>query len=250
MANADDNSSAVYVVTYKTKSTSLTFNITIGDPVKGELTLADGFLTYDNGKKTIDRGTTPVIDKNSDGKRLVTINLKKVSYVGNSAFMAQIARGTYGDNVEVEGDHSNEFLWEKANVRVDFEGASYIATSGWSEENGNKDNDAMTYQFNVVESGTYTVTVSLYNPYVNQTVTETFEFTIDVTATNKNVNLSTVWGIILVILSVGLLAGVIFYFVKTARETRFLDNPKAPKAPKAKKEKPSKTVKDQKEDVK
>ena len=247
LASADDTASAVYVVTYKTKSTSLTFNITIGNPVKGELTFGDNFLTYNNGKKSIERNTTPVIDKDSNGKRLITINLKQVKYVGNSAFMSQIARGNFGENEQVEGDHSAEYLWQNARVSVTFEGSTYIATSGWSAENGNQDDDAMTYQFNVTESGTYTVTVSLYNPYVNQTVIQTFDFTIDVTATNKNVNLSTVWGVILVILSVGLLAGVIFYFVKTARETRFLDNPKAPKA---KKEKPSKAVKDQKEDVK
>lgn len=245
LASGDSSVSAVYVITYKTKSTSLTFNVTIGDPVKGELTFDDGFLTYDNGKKSIERGTTPVIDKNSDGNRVVTINMKKVNYVGNNALMNAMAKGpNAGDNEPAGDDRSKEYMWQKASVSVTYEGVTLVSTGGWD---GKKDEDAFTYQFNLSDSGTYTVNVNLFNPYVNQTVTQSFEFTIDINATNKNVNLSTVWGVILVVLSVGLLAGVIFYFVKTARETRFLD---APKAPKVKKEKPNKKLKDQKEDVK
>lgn len=250
LVNAGDSASAVYVITYKTPSTSLTFNVTIGDPVKGKLTFDDGFLTYDNGKKTIDRGTTPVIDKDSDGKRYVTINLQKLKYLGNNTLLQAMAKGPdAGDNEIVDEDQTAAYLWRNVNVSVTYEGVTLVSTGDWDDK---KDNDAMTYRFNLSDSGTYTVNVSLFNPYVNQMVTESFDFTIDVTATNKNVNLSTVWGIILVILSVGLLAGVIFYFVKTARETRFLDNPKAPKAKKDKKAKPSnqEPVKDQKEDVK
>ena len=65
--------------------------------------------------------------------------------------------------------------------------------------------------------------------------------------------MNNVWGVILIVLSLGLLAGVIYYFIKTSRATRFVDTPRAMKN-KDKKVKAPKTeapkVEAPKEDVK
>ncbi|MBQ7973973.1 MAG: hypothetical protein IJ295_03410, partial [Clostridia bacterium] len=114
------------------------------------------------------------------------------------------------------------------------------------------------YKFDLSKgSGTYKVNISMYNEYTKSTVSSSIEFTIDVDVTNRNHNLNNVWGVILVVLSLGLLAGVIYYFVKTARETRFTDTPrvakdkkKAPKKIAAPKAEAPKKVEAPKDDVK
>ena len=109
-----------------------------------------------------------------------------------------------------------------------------------------KDPNNYTYKFDLTEgSGTYKVTAELYNNYTSSTVSSSIAFTLDAESTNKSVNLNTVWGIILIVLSVGLLAGVIFYFIKTARATRFVDAPRALKG-KDKKAAQAETNKDEK----
>lgn len=229
--------SGVYIVTYTMPDgTTMTYNITIGNPDIGTLEFdMNGFLTYEKNGKTVNidsNNTNPVIDPNGDKKRLVTIHLDKVTYTGeNQDFIDLIEKGpTKNDKDEKDPKKlAQMYMFEHASVNVYKDGAIYIYH--WQFKDEEIDENAMTYTFEITESGTYRVEVNLQNPFMNSynAATKTFEFTIDTTATNNNVNLNTVWFIILMILSVGLLAGVIFYFVKTARETKFLDAPKAPK---------------------
>lgn len=247
-----NDTSGVYIVTYTMPDgTAMVYNLTIGDPVVGTLTFEDGFLTYQNSNKTVNidkNNTNPVIDKNSDGKRLVTIDMSKITYMGNTNFWNLMRKGV-DDATKNEGKTEDElmqlYIFEHATVSVIKDGTTLINSWEWTKDE--KDEDAMTYTFAIEGSGTYRVEVNLSNPYMNSynAATQSFEFTIDTTATNKNVNLNTVWGIILIILSIGLLAGVVFYFVKTARETKFLDAPKAPKKNKKDTTK-TKAVKDEK----
>lgn len=263
-ANPDKLANAVYEITYKTATTSLTYQLTFGNPIVGELNFGDHFLSYQKNGETAyinKANTNPVIDADSDGKRLVTINLKELTYAGNQEFSKYLAKGLKESTLATDNAaaRTEEYLWKNASVTVYFEDATLVDSWQW-ESTQTVDDQDRTKTFDLSKgSGTYKVSVSLYNPYTGSSVRNSFEFTIDVTASNNNLDIgATVWGIILTILAIGLLAGVIFYFVKTARETKFLDAPKGPKAPKnnVKETKPAapkteeKVGEDKKEDAK
>ncbi len=262
----------VYTVAYKTNNTSVSFNLTFGNLKNGNLAWNAGFLTYDNndgkGAQEIansDSSAVKVVIEKVNGHRYVTIDLSKVYFNGNEDMEDLIAKGPDADKTYPSKEVAErEYLWENVSVTVSFEGSPFINYNDWSDKDDKTeaikihgDNDGNGYKyikkFDLTQgSGTYKVNISMPNRYTASTVSKSIEFTIDVDATNKNHNLNNVWGIILVVLSLGLLAGVIFYFVKTARATRFVDVPRAvkgkdkdkTKAPKAK------AVEAPKEDVK
>lgn len=275
-ATSASGAAGVYTVSYKTNNTSVSFNVTFGNLENGSLTLNAGFLTYDNGKgpqEITDDGdtTTNVVVEKVNGHRYVTIDMSKVEFIGNEDMKALIELGPDPDH-DNKGYNKNELAYEyymnKVTVTVSYEGGAFIDYSDWSEDEdetqaikiyGDKgEGYKYLYKFDLNQgSGTYKVNISMTNRYTGNTVSKSIEFTIDVNVTNKNTNLNTVWGIILVVLSVGLFAGVIFYFVKTARATRFVDVPNAVKAKKPAKTKTPKTedkapkaVEAPKEDVK
>jgi len=237
------NTAGVYTVTYKTSDTSVTYNVTFGDLENGSITWNEGFLTYNDGDDEITASSDElVIDKDSDGHRYVTIDMSKVYFTGNSDMEELIAKGPNADG-STDGINpeklATEYYWSKVSVTVTYEDGTFITSSTWSddedEESAIKDHSNYIYKFDLNQgSGTYKVTISMVNSYTSTTVSSSLEFTFDAESTNKNINLNTVWGIILIVLSVGLLAGVIFYFVKTARATRFVDTPRAPKNKKLK----------------
>ncbi|MCQ2382822.1 MAG: hypothetical protein MJ060_03215, partial [Clostridia bacterium] len=236
-ANSVSEASGVYTVTYKTNTASVSFNITLGNLDNGEISLDTAFLTYDNNKTITNAADKLIIDKDSDGHRYVTIDMRKVFFTGNDDMASLIAQGPNGDINNTDGfnpeDAETAYLWKNATVTVDYEDAGLIKNSDWKEDGDAakiKNKDSYTYKFDLTQgSGTYKVTVKLWNNYTSSYVTKSIEFTLDAESTNKNVNLNTVWGIILIVLSVGLFAGVIFYFVKTARATRFVDAPRVAK---------------------
>lgn len=217
--------SGVYTVTYKVGSSSVSYNITFGNLENGQVKLNEGFLTYNDGKedKNINESSDKlIIDKDSNGHRYITIDMSKFAFNGNESML----------NLINENDNPLQYYWNKVNITVTYEDGTFISSSDWSTANDAtkaiKDSNNYTYKFDLTEgSGTYKVTAELYNNYTSSTVSSSIEFSLDAESTNKNVNLNTVWGIILIVLSVGLLAGVIFYFVKTARATRFVDAPRA-----------------------
>ena len=235
----------VYTVTYKTQSAELSFNVTFGNLQNGTLSFEKDFLTYNNddgkGSQEINsENTKDVVIEEIDGHRYVTIDMSKVSFDNNADMEALIANGPNPDD-DNQGydpeDYATAYIWENARVTVTFEGAAFIDASDWSADEDEtqaikitKDGKFM-YKFDLSQgSGTYKVNISLPNKYTATSVSNSIEFTIDVDVTNRNHNLNNVWGIILIVLSVGLLAGVIYYFVKTARATRFIDAPRALKA--------------------
>ncbi|MCM1404032.1 MAG: hypothetical protein NC133_00785 [Prevotella sp.] len=272
-AVSTSGATGVYTVSYKTNSTSVNFNVTIGNLENGELAFNEGFLTYNNddgkGAQAItDTGdTNNVVIEKVDGHRYVTIDLSKLYFTGNSDMQDLINEGPNpaNDNDGCHPDHlDTEYLYKNVSVTVSYEGSSFISTSDWSDADDETkalkiygdqgDGYKYQYKFDLTGgSGTYKVNVSMVNKYTGNTISNSIEFTIDVDATNKNTNLNTVWGIILVVLSLGLLAGMVFYFVKTARATRFVDAPSAVKDKnKVKKDKPvaPKAVEAPQEDVK
>ncbi len=242
-ANSLTSASGVYTVTYKTSSTTVSYNITLGNLKNGEISWNEGFLTYNNGKgdQNITEATEDlIIEKDSNGHRYVTIDMTKVFFAGNEDMLDLIKKGPNGDpNVttgfnSANSDAATEYYWDKVRVTVSYEDGSFIDYGDWSDQDSEvqkiKNHGEYKYKFDLSQgSGTYKVNISMTNSYTASTVTKSIEFTIDAEATNKNVNLNTVWGVILIVLSVGLLGGVIFYFVKTARATRFVDAPRAVK---------------------
>lgn len=242
-ANSKNGASGVYTITYKTSTASVSYNITIGNLKNGEISWNDGFLTYNNGKE--DKNITEasddlIIDKDSDGHRYVTIDMSKLFFSGNDDMLDLIAQGPNGDGTTTgynsdNSDAATEYYWSKVTVTVYYEDGSFVDYDDWSDAADAtaaiKNHSNYTYKFDLTKgSGTYKVTVKMTNSYTSSPVSKSIEFTLDAESTNKNVNLNTVWGVILIVLSVGLLAGVIFYFVKTARATRFVDAPRAMKA--------------------
>ena len=242
------STAGVYTVNYKTTSnTSVAYNVTFGDLENGEITWNEGFLTYNDGSKDVEITASSdelVIDKDSNGHRYVTIDMNKVYFTGNKDMEALIAKGpnTDGSTNGINPDKlATEYYWNKVSVTVTYEDGTFITSNTWSadenEVNAIKNHDNYTYKFDLNQgSGTYKVTITMSNSYTSSSVSSSLSFTLDAESTNKNVNLNTVWGIILIVLSVGLLAGVVFYFVKTARATRFVDAPREPKAKKVKKQ--------------
>lgn len=242
-ASSKSTVSGVYTVTYKLGSSTVSYNVTFGNLENGQVKLSEGFLTYNDGKenKTITESSDKlIIDKDSNGHRYVTIDMSKFAFDGNETML----------NLINENDDALKYYWDKVSVTVTFDDGTFISSSDWSTDNDAtkaiKDPNNYTYKFDLTEgSGTYKVTAELYNNYTSSTVSSSIAFTLDAESTNKSVNLNTVWGIILIVLSVGLLAGVIFYFIKTARATRFVDAPRALKG-KDKKAAQAETNKDEK----
>ncbi len=237
-ADSKSGASGVYVVTYKTNTTSVSFNITIGNTKSGEIDWENNFLTYNNGdsdKAITDATDDLVIEKDNDGHRYVTIDMSKVFFTGNEDMLDLIAQGPNGnqstDGYASTNDHAREYYWKNVNVTVNYESGSYIDNGDWSdaatETKAIKNHGEFKYKFDLTGSGTYEVTIKMYNSYTASYVSKSIKFTIDTQSTNKNVNLNTVWGVILIILSLGLAGGVVFYFVRTARATRFVDAPRA-----------------------
>ena len=239
---AESSAAGVYTVTYKTSTSSVSYNITIGNLQKGELNWKKGenFLTYNNGKADVEITASSddlVIDKDSDGHRYITIDMSKVEFNGNEDMKDIINRGPNEDG-STNGINPDklavEYYWKNVTVRVTWEGTSLVEfKNGIIDETDGvhaiANHDEFLYKFDLSKgSGTYKVEISMTNSYAPASpCTASVEFTLDADATNKRVNLNTVWGVILIVLSVGLLAGVIFYFVKTARATRFVDAPRA-----------------------
>lgn len=263
--NSPSGAAGVYTVSYKTQSTELSFNVTFGNLQNGTLSWNKDFLTYNNddgkGNQEINSDNSKdVVIEIVDGHRYVTIDMSKLYFTGNADMQALIAKGPNEDEQQYADDQlATAYFWENARVSVSFEGGAFIDSSDWSDAEDeteaikiNEDGKFM-YKFDLSKgSGTYKVNVSLPNKYTATPVSASIEFTIDVDVTNRNHNLNNVWGIILIVLSLGLLAGVIYYFVKTSRATRFVDTPRALKGKeknKASKEKAPK-VEAPKEDVK
>ena len=77
------------------------------------------------------------------------------------------------------------------------------------------------YWFDLEESGDYTITFRIESKSgIGTTITKTISVTTPEPA--KKISAQTIWGIMLIIISSGLLLGVIFYFFQTGRKTKFL----------------------------
>lgn len=263
-AVSTSNATGVYVINYKTSSTSVTFNVTIGNLDNGELSWNKNFVTYNNDDGKGDQeitntgSTNNVVIEKVNGHRYVTIDMSKVYFKGNEDMENLIAEGPNPgtESTIIQSRLANEYYWENVTVWVQFEGTEFIKYNDWSETSETaikdyKENEKYIKKFDLTNgSGTYKINISMPNKYTNTTVSASIEFTIDVDVSNKNMDFSKVWGIILIVLSLGLLAGVVYYFVKTARATRFIDVPRAAKDKGKGKNKTPKAVEAPKEDAK
>lgn len=259
-ANSLNGAAGLYTVTYKTNNTSVSYNLTFGNLENGTLTWNKGFLTYDNddgkGKQEIVKSDSSenVVIEEIDGHRYVTIDMTKVYFEGNDDMEDLIAKGVKDDASYSDEIKKYEYYMQNVSVWVSYEDGDFISSSDWSTSDDETEaikiyteGESYLYKFDLSRgSGTYKVHISMPNKYTGSTVSDSIEFSIDVTVSNRNYNLNNVWGIILIVLSLGLLAGVVYYFIKTSRATRFVDVPQAAKG----KKKTPKAVEAPKDDVK
>jgi hypothetical protein len=87
---------------------------------------------------------------------------------------------------------------------------------------GDKINRERTFTFKVTETGTYTVEFWVYSATTKSSNIVTEYINVPASAARSSVSPQTIWGIVLIILSSGLLLGVVVYFIQTGRSTKFL----------------------------
>jgi len=243
------DAAGVYTVSYKTGSANLNYNITFGNLKNGALSYEENFLTYNNddgkGDQAINsNNNNNLVIEEIDGHRYVTIDMSKLSFNGNADMESLIEKGPNPEDNNPgysEDQFETAYYWEKALVTVSFDGVTYIKSNAWSDDEDETtaikitDDGKFLLKFDLNQgSGTYKVNISMPNKYTNSTVATSIEFSVNVDVTNRNQNLNNVWGVILIVLSLGLLAGVVYYFIKTSRATRFIDTPRAMKGKKEK----------------
>ena len=76
------------------------------------------------------------------------------------------------------------------------------------------------WQFRLNQSGEYRVTVTIASAS-GMTDVKTFIITVDPERTRNRISPQTIWGTILIVISSGLLLGVVVYFIQTGRKTKF-----------------------------
>jgi hypothetical protein len=268
--------SGVYIVTYTMHNngtdTELTFNITIGDPKVGELVVKDGAIKDILPESKIEY---TVGDQ-------IYIDITKLDFSGNEKFYEYIRTdGNSGADLTEEEKNTKmrNYIGKNLSIYVYIDGESYAYTGAGTsekqltkgvlrEEDGTKifasdgltaeetdkinNGNGLVYAFTPSNAGTYKVSMSLWNPFSNNSASTYVEMTVkDVEVSKDNlIDPSNIWGIILIVLSSGLLIGVVFYFIKTGRETKFITSvtPKAEKKVKPEKAKEDKEVKESKGD--
>jgi hypothetical protein len=226
MENADskDEASGEYVVTYDLNGAQLTFVVTVGDVSVGKLNMPNAVSYKSEGTeyKINKDNLTPAIPAGN----YVTIRMDDVTYDGENEGFENSMNGFAQSSKEGSVAGAKGYMWENATVTLYRDGSVWLYSGNTSvntfDLDGVSGQGERTYSFKLTESGTYKIEIMLKNPYTNKGyATATIEFTYDVEAANGVIDLSTVWGVILIILSVGLLGGVVFYFIKTGRETKF-----------------------------
>jgi len=81
--------------------------------------------------------------------------------------------------------------------------------------------DSRAFRFNLSESGTYTITFQIVSASgVENTLV--MHIIVDPAPERRTISPQTIWGTILIVISSGLLLGVVVYFVQTGRKTKFV----------------------------
>ncbi|MDR0383826.1 MAG: hypothetical protein LBH47_00675 [Christensenellaceae bacterium] len=234
-----------YVVTYTIQhngaTTTKEFVISVGDVSKLTLSVEKA------------KGAVSSLTKNNDGSlevavnKKITIDLSKLAdaFDGNENMLEWIRTS------DTEGATQEEkvvnYLRRNLTFTITSDSGVDVAKTTWSLSDAITAVDALDdinfyatrYEYTPVTTGTYTIKFSLSNLFkTGDTGTASFTFSVitDDSSTNE-IDPRNVWGIILIVLSVGLLGGVIYYFIKTGKETKFIGTVRPTSKPKKEKKK-------------
>ncbi len=193
------NNTGKYTLTYTAvdntgRKTVDTYTITIGDFIAPVINITDAkiptSLKSNKGTFTIDLDTIVITDKTSN-------------------------TGSANNLSKSDSDHNFSI------VVTDASGNVQTATKITKADGANcdiTDSEARFVSYKLTEAGKYTVTISITDDNGN-TATKTAKITVTDKASSKTISDAEV-GIILIILSLVLLAGVIVYFVLTGRKSK------------------------------
>ena len=206
-----------YVVTYSATfqgvTTTVVFRISIGDTAMARIYFdtVDQDRIFNTVYTVGDTFTLDTYFVNIDANNSRT-NFDAFFVAYNIRFEATGPLGPI-----VAGDN-----WDAGNWRATYVGAEAISNAG-----------RQVFQFNLRTAGEYHVTLRITSE-AGVPSTFTARFIVEEPPVDRTLDTNTVWAIILIILASGILLGVVIYFIKTGRDTKFAGaNAKGKKGKKA-----------------
>jgi len=141
----------------------------------------------------------------------------KISYVAQN----DIIKSPTSDSSLMQWTRKESVIEDGVNVVAGFDRAGYaLRANGDHILDGTATLDWRTYKFDLSESGDYRITLTIRS---ETGISNSVSYTITVEAEKATTKISptTIWGIILIVISSGLLVGVVVYFIQTGRKTKF-----------------------------
>ena len=231
--NHDIFADGIYIVTYHGYWNGITveliFHIQIGDIERPTIhfttteyeRLFSSIWTHGTASASRFEIDTSLISVNNNGGKtdftpLYIAENMTIQIIGPGG---AIGPGDGGRDSMENGDFRAHFgpngFRRESNVYIPFSGApgrpSHVAEADWGRQ---------IWDFYLTQVGTYTITLSIQS---ESGVEGIFQRTVTVQQSipGTTIDPSVIWGIILIVLAVGIFLGVLFYFIKTGRQTKF-----------------------------
>jgi hypothetical protein len=113
-------------------------------------------------------------------------------------------------------------LWKEGDREDGFGGIDMPANARYGDRiNFGGESDHRTWWFVVDTSGTYTISLTIKSASGHDSITFTRTITVETPETPPGIGPHVIWGTVLIVISVGLLLGLVVYFVQTGRKTKF-----------------------------
>ena len=214
-----------YNIRYRGVETKITYQIRMGDIQTPIITLVDRTVTQDKFEKTYYVGQEFTFDtfdisvsgvgdpdrflwENSRGEDFPLADSQR-----NPNFSIDITSPSGRPVLPGVGDSDYTIL-----IRTGVAGPGTLAErSDWSE----------VHTFTFREPGTYTILITVINNGNQGTVP--YRLTVEEREPRRPIAPEEVWGTILIIVSIGLLLGVVIYFIRTGQQTKFASGKNKPK---------------------
>ena len=214
----DGTYTITYTLTYQDATATLKFNVAVGDVATPIISFTeekteDLFTTYhdENGVK----GT---------GKNNRDWRVGDTFYIDSRYFDVDANGG-------VRTDFNEEYIAKKLNLTVMTPNNIWMTDGGTSDNSiiktPSRDEDIKGTQnfriwsFKLSEPGEYTVTFNIQSESGRSATPFTRKITVTEKPEDSKISPTQVWGTVLIVLSVGLLLGVVIYFIQTGKNTKF-----------------------------
>jgi len=136
-----------------------------------------------------------------------------IDYAGNKSNDGQYLHRTPADDSEIVTYEKG-----KSGDKMDSWGYKLDDKDNWIRESGTYTN--REWYFTITESGTYRLQFRIESES-GQVAYATQYITVDAPKAKTKISPQTIWGTILIVISSGLLLGVVVYFIQTGRTTKF-----------------------------